>query len=139
MPGRKPKPTALKQVLGNPGHRELNMNEPKPSGDVMKPRFVKGRAAKIWQTYAPQLMKLGVLTSVDAHMFGMWCCIASEFEKDPDRMPSSRISQMRALASSFGMDASSRSRLSVKDAGESQDPTDKYFNDFGGSGNTLRQ
>ncbi len=30
MRGRKPKPTALKLVSGNPGHRPLNTREPKP-------------------------------------------------------------------------------------------------------------
>ena len=28
--GRKPKPTAVKQLEGNPGKRQLNANEPKP-------------------------------------------------------------------------------------------------------------
>ena len=28
--GRKPKPTAVKELEGNPGKRELNKNEPKP-------------------------------------------------------------------------------------------------------------
>jgi len=30
MAGRKPKPTALKIIEGNPGKRPLNKNEPKP-------------------------------------------------------------------------------------------------------------
>lgn len=29
--GRKPKPTAVKQLEGNPGKRQLNANEPKPA------------------------------------------------------------------------------------------------------------
>ena len=43
-------------------------------------------------------------------------------------MTASRIAQMRALASSFGLDASSRSRLSVKGGDKPKDdPADRYF------------
>ena len=31
MAGRKPKPTALKKLEGNPGKRKLNMKEPVPA------------------------------------------------------------------------------------------------------------
>ena len=30
MAGRKPKPTAIKELEGNPGKRKLNNKEPKP-------------------------------------------------------------------------------------------------------------
>lgn len=30
MAGRKPKPTAIKELEGNPGKRKLNKKEPKP-------------------------------------------------------------------------------------------------------------
>ena len=38
--GRKPKPTALKELEGNPGKRSLNPSEPKPpmlAGKKQKP------------------------------------------------------------------------------------------------------
>ncbi|MGH7717148.1 MAG: phage terminase small subunit P27 family, partial [Vulcanimicrobiaceae bacterium] len=34
MAGRKPKPTHLKLVAGNPGKRPPNENEPQPEGDL---------------------------------------------------------------------------------------------------------
>ena len=128
MAGRKPKPTALKEVLGNPGHRTISTNEPKPpQGVVLKPKFLKGRAAKIWDEYAPSLAKMGVLTPVDAHQFALWCSLAAEFESGPERMTAARIAQMRAAASSFGLEPSSRSRLKTNGGEESKDPADKYF------------
>lgn len=131
--GRKPKPTHLKLIEGNPGERPLNENEPKPEGDVLKPRFLKGRAAAIWDEYAPELIRLNVLTSVDAHMFATWCALAAELERSPRNMTAARIAQMRALASSFGMDASSRSRLEVPAVGKSgrpgKDEKPSYFDD----------
>jgi phage terminase small subunit len=128
MPGRKPKPTHLKLVQGNPGKRPLNKSEPVPSCGCLKPKFLKGRAANIWDEYAPELERIGVLTAVDGHMFATWCLLAEEVERDAARMSASRISQMRALASSFGLDASSRSRLSVRVDGKAKDdPAERYF------------
>ena len=34
MRGRKPKPTALKLIAGNPGKRALNAHEPQPRTDL---------------------------------------------------------------------------------------------------------
>ena len=38
MRGRKPKPTFLKLVSGNPGHRPLNLDEPEPSVAISSTR-----------------------------------------------------------------------------------------------------
>ena len=37
MRGRKPKPTFLRLLQGNPGHRPLNVDEPQPAGDLADP------------------------------------------------------------------------------------------------------
>ena len=34
MRGRRPKPTRLKMLTGNPGKRPFNMNEPKPDAEI---------------------------------------------------------------------------------------------------------
>ena len=36
MAGRKPKPTRLKIIQGNPGKRPLNKNEPQPERRLMR-------------------------------------------------------------------------------------------------------
>jgi phage terminase small subunit len=112
--GRLPKPTALKEILGNPGHRPLAENEPQPEGEVLCPRFLKGRAKRLWSRYAPPLIACAVLKATDAHTLAAWCCLTAQFETDAECMTSSRIAQMRALAASLGLDPSSRSRLNVK-------------------------
>jgi phage terminase small subunit len=130
MRGRPRKPTVLKLIEGDrgKGRRPLNEAEPQPVSSCPKPKFLKGRAAKIWDEYAPELERIGVLTAVDGHMFATWCVLAEEVERDAKGMTASRIAQMRALASSFGLDASSRSRLSVKGDGKAKDdPADRYF------------
>jgi len=64
--GRRPKPTAVKELAGNPGHRPLNASEPQPR--VSRARTPNGLGVdggKFWRRYAPALSALGVLTEVD--------------------------------------------------------------------------
>lgn len=124
--GRKPKPTHLHVVTGTFRANRHPLSEPQPEGEVIRPRFLKGRAARIWDEYAPELIRIGTLRSVDAHMFAAWCSLASELEQDPERMTAARIAQLRALASCFGMDASSRARLGTG-AEKSADPEDEFL------------
>lgn len=124
--GRKPTPTALKLVRDNPGNRPLNAQEPVPTGQAKRPAVLGERAAEIWDEYAPDLEAQGVLTSWDSHTFAVWCELAAEFERDKDRMVASRIAQMRALGSSFGLDPSSRSRI-AGNGGKPRNPADGYF------------
>jgi P27 family predicted phage terminase small subunit len=67
MKGRKPKPTHLKLIQGNPGRRPLNKAEPQPARGAMPlPPAELGPDAKItWAQVAPELWRSGVLTSID--------------------------------------------------------------------------
>src|SRR5262245_34387392 len=105
MTGRKPMPTALhliKDTFRTTRHASRS-DEPKPEGEVVKPAFVKGTAAKLWAQYAPGLIAQGVLTSWDVDMFGVWCVLMAEFQKAPQRFTAAQMSQVRALASAFGL------------------------------------
>ena len=74
MRGRKPKPTALKLIEGNPGQRPLNQNEPKPKPVAPKPpTWMSKGAKKIWKEYAPKLERLNLLTEVDGMAFANLC------------------------------------------------------------------
>ena len=48
--GRTPKPTAIKQLEGNPGKRQLNTNEPKPKQKAPTcPKWLDDEAKKEWK------------------------------------------------------------------------------------------
>ena len=144
--GRNKKSAANRAVLGDPGKHKKQQPAareaapPPITGAPAKPPFLKGRAAELWDAYLPELARLGVLTSLDAHTFACWCALAAEFEKSPKRMTSSRISQMRLLASSIGLDPRSRSGIDAFTSGQRTpqhvtprekpkpaNATDKYF------------
>ena len=47
--GRKPTPTAIKELEGNPGKRPLNKNEPKPTKKAPPcPKWLEPEAKKEW-------------------------------------------------------------------------------------------
>lgn len=137
--GRKPKPTAVKELEGNPGKRTLNEFEPKPKKKVPKcPSWLDAEAKKEWRRTAKQLEELGVLTEVDMAAFAGYCEAyarwkeAEEFiskhgtiVKTPSgywqQVPQVSIAQtylkiMIKFCEQFGLTPSSRSRI-VADKG----------------------
>lgn len=76
MAGRKPKPTKLKELAGNPGKRALNKLEPKYSSpdELRVPRGkLSDEGQRLWRVLAPQLAQAGVLTAADLPALEMLC------------------------------------------------------------------
>jgi P27 family predicted phage terminase small subunit len=72
--GRKPKPTAVKRLEGNPGKRPLNGREPKPPPKLPKcPPWLESEAKKEWRRVSKQLEGLGLLSEVDMAAFAGYC------------------------------------------------------------------
>jgi phage terminase small subunit len=114
MRGRKPKPTVLKKLAGNPGRRPLPKNEPMPTGIAKRPSWLPLGAVRVWDELAPVTQGLGLLTEHDGEAFGMLCTLAAEFRFDAAAMSANRISRLDGLMQRFGMDPASRARISVK-------------------------
>jgi len=72
MPGFAPKPTKIRQLEGVPGHRPLNGKEPQPNGEIVRPDFVTGEAAKEWER-AVAAMPAGLYTAADAPVLAVYC------------------------------------------------------------------
>ena len=68
--GRKPTPTAIKELEGNPGKRKLNDKEPKPEKKAPScPKWLEPEAKKEWRRLAKKMELMGVLTEVDMAAF----------------------------------------------------------------------
>lgn len=132
--GRKPTPTAIKELEGNPGKRVLNEREPKPVKKAPAcPKWLEEEAKKEWRRLAKQMEQLGILTQVDMAAFAGYCQAyarwkeAEEFitqhgsiVKTPSgywqQVPQVSIAQtylkiMNKFAEQFGLTPSSRSRI----------------------------
>lgn len=151
-PGRKPKPTALKLIAGNPGKRPLNRHEPKPAPRVPAcPDYLEGEARKEWDRITPILGGLGLLTDMDMAALAAYCetwaqylaanekvkrlgpvVRASQANPYPVISPyftvaSNALKQVRAFMAEFGMTPSSRSRIAAAKPDGGQDPDDTKF------------
>lgn len=135
MSGRRPTPTALKLVRGNPGKRSINRTEPHPSLDVTMPDWLSPDAAKHWPVVAKQLHDAGLLTAIDVTALGLYCEAFARWRgantqiakygtvvKSPNGYPiqspylaisNKAHEQMTRLLAEFGMTPSSRSRCAV--------------------------
>jgi phage terminase small subunit len=124
MVGRRPAPTALKVLRGNPGQRRLNQHEPVPAAPATAdpPAGLPDAALLIWQALAPELVRLGVLTVVDRDEFALGCRLralgmAALEQSDENWHALGHALQMLRQSSSifarFGIGASDRSRISV--------------------------
>jgi phage terminase small subunit len=82
--GKKPKPTNLKLLEGNPGKRPLNEREPKPKRIMpVCPGWIKKDAEMLaeWELIGPILFRLGILTEADGPAFAALCFNYCQFER----------------------------------------------------------
>jgi P27 family predicted phage terminase small subunit len=74
MRGRKPTPTHLKLVRGNPGKRPLNASEPVPQLALPSPPAELCADARVeWERVAGELHRIGVLSSIDRAPLAAYC------------------------------------------------------------------
>ena len=136
MRGRRPTPTRLKVLPGNPGKRPLNADEPKPEIAIPDCPVELGPVARQeWDRMAPQLVSLRILTQLDraalaayCGAYAMWAEATEAIQKYgtmvkspsgyPVQSPYVSIANRQAeimmrIASEFGFTPASRSRISA--------------------------
>ena len=132
--GRKPTPTAIKELEGNPGKRPLNDAEPKPQKKAPAcPKWLDAEAKKEWRRLAKNMEAMGVLTEVDMAAFAGYCQAYARWKQAEERItdrglvmrtPSGYAQQvpyisiaqqylrlMNQFAEQFGLTPAARSRI----------------------------
>jgi len=135
MPGPKPKPTHLKLLQGNPGHRPLPVDEPMPDGDLhAPPEAMPARQQRVWRkciTDAPE----GLLKNLDTNVLERYCAAKVTFDKanyevdrlgeivnGPGNQPmhnpylsvrNNAAKQMRVCSDELGFSPAARTRVKV--------------------------
>lgn len=131
-PGPRPIASNLKEFRGNPGHRPLNADEPKPDLATHvpePPRKLKGESRREWDRVAEHLVKTRVLALQELSLLASYCTLHAAFVKAETRgelLTASLISQYRTFAAEFGLTPSSRSRIKAGNGKEEENPFAKY-------------
>jgi P27 family predicted phage terminase small subunit len=73
MKGPAPKPTALKLLQGNAGHRPINKREPKFGGVPVCPVWITDVAKAEWARVVADLSALDMLRGVDSASLAAYC------------------------------------------------------------------
>jgi P27 family predicted phage terminase small subunit len=147
MRGRKPKPTLLKTLEGNPGKRSLNDREPVPPDGIPDcPDFLTTEARAEWFRTAKVLKEMQLLTLADraalaayCTAYGRWVEAEQQVQKygtivkSPNKgfpmkspyltVADQALESMRKLMVEFGLTPSSRSRIKVP---ANRDATDEF-------------
>ena len=136
MRGRRPKPTRLKMLTGNPGKRPLNGNEPRPAAAVPECPAELGPVARTeWNRLVGELSALRLLTNLDRAALAAYCgayalCAEATAQiqkygamiKSPTGFPiqspylaiaNRQAEIMMRIASEFGFTPASRSRIAT--------------------------
>ena len=134
MRWRRPKPTRMKVLTGNPGKRPLNRTEPQPEPAVPDCSIELGPSAE-WERLVAQLAPLRILTPLDraalaayCGAYGLWAEATEAIQKygamvkSPTGFPMQSLyvaianrqaEIMMRIASEFGFTPASRSRIST--------------------------
>lgn len=142
MRGRKPVPTPLKVVRGNPGRRPLNDAEPKPALRLpAAPSHLGAEGKKEWRRIGRELKRLGLIAEIDRAALASYCSAWERYveaeqnirqfglvlvAKDGKSMyqnpyvglSNRAMELMLRVAAEFGMTPSARSRVRAEPAGE---------------------
>lgn len=153
MAGRRPKPTQLKIIEGNPGKRPLNKQEPKPQSGYPEPLNLSKKARELWDELCPILDSMGVLTVADGVALERLCeCYAevealSEYIKKRGRVfkttntagdatikanPAAAMladadRRLKSYLVEFGLTPAARSKVHIQDNEENQNAAAAFF------------
>jgi P27 family predicted phage terminase small subunit len=138
--GPKNKPTKLKLIEGNPGHRPINKREPQPNNSKPKcpSHIMEDKEARLeWHRAIRLLYDIGLVTQVDRAALACYCqaysrwieaernirefgLIVSSPKGYPMQSPflaiaNKAMEQMKSFLTEFGMTPSSRSGLKIQE------------------------
>lgn len=137
-------PSKTKALHGNPSKRKQKTAEAQPPPGATPPKHLDKAAKEEWRRISKLLLDLGLLTKLDQAALAAYCVAYSrwvEAEKQVQKhglifkaqsgypmyspylnIANRAMKQMREFLSEFGMSPSSRTRVSVVEPSQQNDP-----------------
>jgi P27 family predicted phage terminase small subunit len=161
MKGRKPTPSRLHELRGDPGKRHRSRDgEPRPDALERVPppeKHLHDRAKAVWRRITPELVRMRLISKIDSSSLAGYCSAVATYEEADERLKkepwttttarggsrpnplfkirADALQQINKFAAEFGLTPSTRSR--VKGASSPNQPTlfdDLDDNDDDGDG-----
>ncbi|WP_160312279.1 phage terminase small subunit P27 family [Streptacidiphilus albus] len=133
--GRPKTPAAIKELMGNPGKREIPVEPKAPDGIPSAPHWLNDGALKQWNRITPILSGMGILTLADRDCLTAYCVSYDQFvtatrsinetgivvdsyrggvAKNPALMVQSQaLAEMNRWGAALGLSPVARARLAV--------------------------
>ena len=134
MRGRKPKPSELRRLEGNPGKRAINDDAPQPIGTPTRPEYLTGYAADVWLKIVGS-MPQQIYSPADEELLAAYCVAAAMHREAVMRLTemgavivgesgapyqnpwtgilNTQATKMATIGSRLGLDPSARASLKV--------------------------
>jgi P27 family predicted phage terminase small subunit len=147
--GRKPKPTKLRLVGGNAGHRPLPEDEPEPEPDLPEPPdHLNEIALAEWERIGRQLLDQGLVTQLDRAALAAYCVDYARWAEAERQVLDTGIvlwkdgipmfnpfieladkakKQMLRAAVEFGLSPSSRTRVKSSKPKDTSNPLGEFL------------
>ena len=110
--GRKPKPTELKRLAGNPGKRALNAGEPRPARrSPTRPAHLNAEARKAWNWLKRTLEDLRLLAASDVAIMTLYCETWAEYVKVRQKVDEFGLMSMNDTVSAVWFVTARKSRF----------------------------
>lgn len=77
--------------------------QPVQDNGILPPKRLKKRQQELWDKHIRILPGLHVVDAAKCHL---WVELQAEFERAPERMPATRLTQLRLLGKDLGMGSS---------------------------------
>ena len=111
----KPKPTNLRVLEGNRGHRPIPNNPEPQKAFKDPPEGLDELAREHWLEVGQELYNLGLLTVLNLRAFEMMCKCYSQWKQALDRVSEiSYLKEYRMWCVEFGMTPSALSKIHVE-------------------------
>lgn len=124
MAGRKPKPTAIKKLEGNPGKRKLNRKEPVPAKGMPEcPEWLLPEAKVEWERLCVKPSDMGVLTEIDMAAFAAYCQSFARWKEAQEHADIAELEQKLKAAETVKDDSLSQALGTMKKYSEADELT----------------
>jgi P27 family predicted phage terminase small subunit len=148
-PGPRPTPIALRLLRGNPGKRRIPKQRVTPKPGASRPHWLSPAAVKEWNRVAPELLRLGLLTTLDRAVLAAYCEAVADLQDATETlarkgstieagngttiahpavaMKQGATKRVKDLAAEFGFSPSARGGMEIPGAPDGDDEDATFF------------